>query len=111
MRILSIFIINIAACFLLQPYLPWWVIGLICFATAYYSKLTIGKAFLTGFFSIFMAWAGLAAFIDYQNAGLLSAKIAALLHLPNKILLIVITGLIGGLVGGLSALTGSLARR
>lgn len=56
-------------------------------------------------------WAGLAWWIDMKNNGVLSTKIASILPLGgNSLVLIAVTGLIGGLVAGLAALSGSFLR-
>jgi hypothetical protein len=56
-------------------------------------------------------WSGLAWWITIKNHGILSAKIANVLPLSgNTFLLILVTGLVGGLVGGFGAMTGSYLR-
>lgn len=105
MKILILIAINIIAGLILLPYLPWWAVSLLCFGTGYFSKLSAKQLFVAGFCSIFLLWAGVAAFIDFGNAHILATKIAMLFHLPNTYLLLLITGLIGGLVGGFSAMT------
>ena len=47
---------------------------------------------------------------DSANGHILSARMAALFHLPNYVMFIVVTVFIGGLVGGLSAWAGALIR-
>ena len=50
--------------------------------------------------------------MDAENGGILSQKIASVLPLGGStILLILITGFIGGLVAGLAALSGSYVRK
>ncbi|MEQ1677735.1 MAG: hypothetical protein ABL876_13585 [Chitinophagaceae bacterium] len=70
-----------------------------------------GKAFFSGFLGVLILWAGLAWWIDIKNNGVLSKKIAAVLPLGgNSMLLILVTGIIGGLVAGFAAMTGSYLR-
>jgi hypothetical protein len=62
-------------------------------------------------FGVFILWAGLAWWIDMKNNGVLSARIAHVLPLGgSSVVLILVTGLIGGLVAGLGAMTGSYIR-
>ncbi|MBD0260643.1 MAG: hypothetical protein ICV83_33410, partial [Cytophagales bacterium] len=56
--------------------------------------------------AIVFSWAATALVIHLRNEGILTAKIAGLFALPFPVLLIAITALIGGLVGGLAALSG-----
>ncbi|MFZ1264458.1 MAG: hypothetical protein WAT34_13190, partial [Chitinophagaceae bacterium] len=59
----------------------------------------------------FLLWAGLAWWIDMKNNGVLSKKIATVLPLGgNSLVLILVTGIIGGLVAGMAAMSGSFLR-
>lgn len=70
------------------------------------------KAFLAGFIALFLLWCMLALITDNANEHLLSKKVAEILPLNgNYILLIILTGFVGGLLGGMSALTGSFLRK
>ena len=89
----------------------WWVFAVIAFLVSLLIHQKAGKAFLAGFLSLFLLWAGLAYWIDMKNEGILSAKIAALLPLSgSSVLLIIVTGIIGGLVAGFAAMSGSFLR-
>jgi len=60
---------------------------------------------------LFLLWGGLAFWIDVSNDHVLSKKIAAILPLGgNSILLILVTALVGGLVAGFAAMSGSFLR-
>ena len=63
-------------------------------------------AFFFGFISVFIVWTFIMIFIDKQNNSILSEKITVLFKLPSKWLLILITAVIGSLLGGLSSLLG-----
>lgn len=90
---------------------PWWGFAITSLLVAVLVHQKAGKAFLAGFLGIFLLWAGLAWWIDMKNNGVLSTKIASILPLGgNSLVLIAVTGLIGGLVAGLAALSGSFLR-
>ncbi len=90
---------------------PWWGFALTSFLVAILVHQKGWKAFLSGFLGLFLLWAGLAWWVDMQNNSLLSSKIAAILPLGgNSVLLILVTGFVGGLVSGLAAITGSYLR-
>ena len=95
---------------ILQLFLPWWSIAL---AGCIYGFLFIqkpAKAFLGGFLGIFLLWGVMASYITYVNDGILAARLAALFSLPHGLFVVLITALIGGLAGGVSATTGTLLR-
>jgi hypothetical protein len=108
--LLSVSLILVFA-FIAGLYLPWWSIALISFLVLLLIPQSIGISFLAGFISIFLLWAGLALIIDIKNESILSQKIAALFSLGEaSFLLILITGLLGGLVSGFAAMSGSTLR-
>jgi hypothetical protein len=91
---------------------PWWTIAIAAFIIAIVIAPRPGRAFLAGFLGIFLLWALIALIIDIKNQSLLSVKIASVLPLGgNTFLLILVTALIGGLVGGFGAMTGSYLRK
>ncbi len=90
---------------------PWWGFAVTTLLVAVLVHQKAGKAFLSGFLGIFLLWAGLAYWMDKENNGILSHKIAQILPLNgNSLLLILITGLVGGLVAGFAAMSGSFLR-
>lgn len=92
-------------------FLPWWGIAVVSFAVAALVHQKAGKAFLSGFLGVFILWAGLAWWIDIKNNSVLSQKVASILPLGGSTwALILVTGFIGGLVGGFAALSGSYLR-
>src|ERR1043166_1680777 len=92
-------------------YIPWWSIAIAAFLVALLIHQRGGRAFLSGFAGVFLLWAGLAWWIDSANNGILSKKIAAILHLgENPFLLIIVTAVVGGLLAGFAALSGSYLR-
>jgi hypothetical protein len=91
---------------LLTLFLPWWGIALAGFAGGYVVKSNAN--FTAGFIGIALLWALHALLIDLNAAAPLAEKVASLLMVKSKALLVVVTSLIGGLVGGFSSLTGSL---
>lgn len=92
-------------------FLPWWGIAITSLLVAVLVHQKAGKAFLAGLSGVFLLWGALAWWIDMKNNGVLSARIASVLPLGgNALLLIIATGLVGGLVAGMAALSGSYLR-
>lgn len=63
-------------------------------------------SFMSGFTAISLLWMLKAAIIDVQTNSILSIKIAPIFHLSHPTSLVLLTGLVGGMVGGLSAWSG-----
>lgn len=93
---------------LFVPY--FWSTVIIAFVIGFAFKIDGWKSFIAGFLGMLGLWAGYALFLDVANEAILSEKVAQLFQLSNANLLIVITGLIGGLLGGFGALTGRYLR-
>lgn len=92
-------------------FLPWWGIAVAALLVAVLVHQKAFKAFLSGLLGVFLLWAGLAWWIDMKNNGVLSERIAHILPLGgNTLLLIGVTALVGGVVGGFAAMTGSFLR-
>jgi hypothetical protein len=106
---LVIFLLN----FFTSVYLPWWwTVAIIPFlVVSVFKPIRSTYAFLSGFIAIFLLWSSTAFVIDYKNDHMLANSLAKLFNLPHSFLLIIITGLVGGLVGGFSSLSGSYFRK
>ena len=96
-----------------QFFLPWWIIAPIAFAVCFWQSHTAGKAFLEGTVSVTLVWAAYVGFLNIQNQGALAARMGELLFkTPNNPgLLLTLTPLIGGLVGGVAGLAGFYVRQ
>lgn len=111
MKFLTATILTALLAFVSGLFLPWWGIAITSLLVALLVHQKAGKAFLAGMLGVFILWAGLAWWIDMKNNGVLSKKVAAVLPLGgNTIFLIVLTGIIGGLVAGMAAISGSFLR-
>jgi hypothetical protein len=92
-------------------FFPNWVIAPIAFAVSLLIPLRPLLAFLSGFSALFLLWGGLALAADLPNDGILATKIAWLLRLNGSpYALVLVTALLGALVGGGGALTASFLK-
>jgi hypothetical protein len=111
MKFLVAVILTALLAFVGGLFLPWWSIGIAALLAAILVNQTAGRSFLSGFFGLFLLWGILAWWISSKNEGILATKIASVLPLGgNALILILITGFIGGLVAGFAALSGSYLR-
>lgn len=92
-------------------FLPWWLVAVIAFLAALFLGKTSGQSFWSGFGGVFAAWAIIALIKSIPNDNILAQRVAKLFQLPNWILILLITAVIGGLVGGMSALSGILIKK
>jgi len=107
-----LFLIILILSFVSSYFLPWWVAALIAFLAALFIGKTSGRSFWSGFGSVFIVWIILALLKSIPNDNILAGRVIQLFPLPhNWILLLLITALIGGLVGGLAALSGILTKK
>jgi hypothetical protein len=96
------------AAFVLELLLPWWCIALAAFGMGYVVK---SKAnFLAGFFAIALLWSAMALYLDSSAATELIEKVAAIFTITKPVLM-VITALLGGLVGGFAAMAGASLKK
>src|SRR5581483_2474423 len=87
-------------------FLPWWTIAVAAFVVSALIPQRPLAAFLAGFVAIFLLWGGMALVIDIANGHILATRVAGVLPLQgSSTLLLLITGLVGALVGGGGALT------
>lgn len=112
MKLVTAILLTAILSFAAGLYLPWWSIAIVAFVVALLIPQQAWKAFLGGFIGIFLLWGILAWWINQENQGILSKRIAELLPLNGSaIVLILITAFAGGLVAGLAALSGNFLRR
>ncbi|MEP6595673.1 MAG: hypothetical protein ABJA71_06985 [Ginsengibacter sp.] len=89
-------------------YFPWWSVALVAFIVAIIIQQTPGMSFVTGFFALFFLWGGLSFWISNTNGYLLAHKLSLLiLKINSSWLLMFLTAIIGALVAGFAAMTGS----
>tara|TARA_R110000868_G_scaffold148199_1_gene369926 strand:- start:158 stop:520 length:363 start_codon:yes stop_codon:yes gene_type:complete len=90
-----------------QTFFPWWSAVVVALLV----EAILGKgdntSFFSGFYGIAIPWIIISAYIDIKSESILTVRILELFKLPQfSSVLIVLTGLIGGLVGGVSSMVG-----
>lgn len=111
MKFLTATILTALLAFISGLFLPWWGIAIAALLVAVIVHQKAGMAFLSGLLGVFLLWTGLAWWIDMKNNSVLSHKVASVLPLGgNTLILIALTGLVGGLVAGFAAMSGSYLR-
>jgi hypothetical protein len=112
---LMLILIIIVSCFIAQSFLPWWIIAPICLAASFFFSSSKTQAFWSGFAGVFILWLVKILSLSLPNEHLLANKVGQVFMLPasdtNWIIMIFASSLIGGVVGGLSCLTGNSFRK
>lgn len=105
--VLVMVVIGAIACI----YLPWYALGILFGLLAYILRIPTGRAFILGLVSGFLLWAISAYWMDGQHPSSLPGRMANLFPLGGSVIgLYVVTGVLGGLTGGLWAWAGAKLR-
>lgn len=108
-------LIIIISSFLAQSFLPWWIISPICLISGYFFSTSKKQAFVSGFAGIFILWTIKILTLSLPNENLLANKIGQVFMLPennyNWIIIILISSIAGGIVGGVSCLAGNTIKK
>lgn len=111
MKFLMALLLTGLLAFVAGLYFDWWSLAIVAFLVGILIHQKAGKAFLSGFLALLLLWIILSWWIDLKNDSILSGRISELLGIGNHpLLLILITGLAGGLVAGFAAMSGSFLR-
>lgn len=111
MKFLLSVLLTMALALVAGLFLPWWSVALVSFLVALMLPQHAGRSFLAAFISVMLLWGGLALWIDQANQHVLSQRMSNLFPLHgNTLLLTLITALVGALLGGFAAMTGSTLR-
>jgi len=106
-----VFLVILIIAFLLQMILPWWIIVIIAFATCGLIGKTGKISFWEPFLAIFLLWIGMALFKSLPNHNVLATRVAEMLSVKLWPVVLVITGLLGGLAAGISGYCGYQFRK
>src|SRR3954447_13525040 len=110
MKFFVAFILTALLSFACTLFFPWWTIAVAAFIVAIVIHQRPIASFLAGFLALFILWALQSLIIDLRNEHLLSTRVAYILPFGGSyVALIIFTGLVGGIVSGMAALTASFA--
>ena len=93
-------------------YFPWWTIAIVAFFVAVVIPQKAGWAFVSAFTTLTLIWGGLSFYISSNNNHILVHKVSMIiLKMDNPLVLFTATAMIGGLVAGFAAMSGSYLRK
>jgi hypothetical protein len=102
------FLLIVVLSALLQLFMPWWIVAVVPFAVYFWRPAR--SAFWISFLAIAVVWFGYGYYLHLISDGAMSDRIAGIFSLSNGYLLLFVTAFIGGLVGGISGLSGFLVK-
>jgi hypothetical protein len=112
MKFLANTILIILFSFLACLYFPWWSIAIVAFIIPVLIPQGHLASFISGFVALFLLWGILSLWISISNGNILAHRVSLLIFkADNPYLLVIITALIGAMVAGFAALTGSFLRK
>jgi len=95
-----------------QFFLPWWIIAPIAFSFCFWMARSGKQAFSSAFIAIFLLWIIMGLIHTIPNENILANRVGSMLKLPatslNWLIVLLLSGIIGGLAAGISGLTGFL---
>lgn len=102
-------VVIIALGYLLELFLPWWSVAIAAFAGGLI--VTTRSNFIAGFAGIGLLWVGKALITDLSSDSDLADRVAQIFMVHNSTILLLVTFLLCGLVGGFAAMSGGALRK
>ena len=97
---------------LAQLILPWWSLAIVAFLVCFWRSPSAGRSFLAGFYGVALVWLVYAIILHSRTDGVFTGRMSELLFKTNSAILPgLVTAIVGGLVGGLAALSGFFVRQ
>lgn len=107
-KALSNFVLTLVLAIVFSMFMPWYAVMIAAFLSGAIVSLKKAATFVVPFLAIALFWIGYAMYLSAPNDFTLASKIAVLLPLEGKAnLLLLVTGMIGGLAAGFAGLFGN----
>ncbi|MDR6784730.1 ABC-type multidrug transport system fused ATPase/permease subunit [Pedobacter africanus] len=101
-----VFIVIVVLSFLLQMFLPWWIIVIISFATCGLIGKTGKISLWAPFFAILLLWTGMALFKSIPNNHILAQRVAQMVGAQSWLMVLLFTAVLGAFTAGISGFCG-----
>ncbi len=89
---------------------PWLAMPIITMIWAIFTEGKIIHKVMSSFAVVYLYWMIYAGVLDFQNQHILSTRMAQLFSIHPPLLLLVVTGFLGGITAALAAWSGGLIR-
>lgn len=111
MRFISLTIVSALIVVFINPFFPYWIVMILIGILSTVFGLKGFVSFLAGGLGMGLAWVGHTVYLSFMTGSPLPDQMAEIMGASSGVFLSAITGLIGFLLGGFSAYSGSLFRR
>jgi hypothetical protein len=108
--LIQVFFTSLLSYIFQQFFTAWIVVPVAMFVALTMENNKPFAKFLGGFAAISLLWMGKATIIDVYTNAILSTKVVAILGIKSVMMLILLTGFIGGILGGCGAASGQYIR-
>ncbi len=95
----------------MNMFMPWWNIFFAGIIAGYFSRLSSNKTFITVLASLSLYWIFLIFKIDKGNDYILSSRLVEMFQIPNRSILLIINGFLGGLAAAFGSMVGYYIRK
>lgn len=110
MKNYSFILIIVVLSWIMQLFFPWWIIAVVCFVVCYVFKTSGFTGFSGSLLAVFVLWFLGAYLNDSHFDQPMSHILGSLFGNVSSSAVFFLTGITGGLVGGLSGWLGSRTR-
>ncbi|RED97539.1 hypothetical protein [Marinoscillum furvescens] len=111
MKLIARLILVMILTYFLSFYMPWWIVFVVTFLTGFIIHGSGINVFIGTFLGAGLVWMLYAWYLDYNTASILSQKVIQLFPFDDPMMLIITSGLVGGLCGGFGGLSGNSFRQ
>jgi hypothetical protein len=112
MKFITSIILTAALAFVLCLQLPWFMIAVSAFIVAFAIPQSAGKAFVAGALGVIILWLLLSVLKLNDGGKQIANHMAKIIPVGGSVMvLVLVTVVVGGLVAGMAALTGSYGRK
>lgn len=109
-----LFILILVISLILQLFLPWWIIAVVALTISAWKARNGKHAFAHSFTAVFVLWIAAGLVRTLPNENILANRVGEMLMLPfaemNWMLVLLATGLVGGLAAGMAGMAGYYLR-
>lgn len=110
-----LFLLILILSFLLQLFLPWWIIAPITFVCCLLKARSANQAFIVSFVAIFLLWLLSTVILSSRNNHILSTRVGQMLGLGIQtyswLLVAIISSVLGALIAGFAGISGFLIKK
>ncbi|WP_297337049.1 hypothetical protein [Algoriphagus sp.] len=111
MKFLGFFILVILLVLLANPWLPYWGVMILLGVLSFWKNSSSSISFFAAGLGMGIAWIGVGLFISISTGSDLADNMAEIFGVGSGIAMLVLTGVLGFLLGSFSGLSGSLLRK